>query len=199
MPKFGEPISKSNTLSRKKITPQQQKFLDNYVHKDMTQTASARAVGYANPTVDATRILQRPIIQERLEEMRLELESKFGVTVAKSVRDLQNIRDLALNSGKYGDAIRAEELRLKATGLLVNKTHVKHENVDSMTREQILDKLGDFMNIAQERMKDITPIPDNPNQIAKYSDNDGVDGDPHCDTVDKLVSQSTEPSDRALE
>tara|TARA_R110000796_G_scaffold2061_1_gene8238 strand:- start:248 stop:847 length:600 start_codon:yes stop_codon:yes gene_type:complete len=199
MPKFGEPISKSNTLSRKKITPQQQKFLDNYVHKDMTQTASARAVGYANPTVDATRILQRPIIQERLEEMRLELESKFGVTVAKSVRDLQNIRDLALNSGKYGDAIRAEELRLKATGLLVNKTHVKHENVDSMTREQILDKLGDFMNIAQERMKDITPIPDNPNQIAKYSDNDGVDGDPQCDTVDKLVSQSTEPSDRALE
>ena len=92
MPKFGEPISKSNTLSRKKITPQQQKFLNNYVHKDMTQTSAARDVGYANPTVDATRILQRPIIQERLEEMRLELESKFGVTIAKSVRDLQNIR-----------------------------------------------------------------------------------------------------------
>ena len=170
MPKFGEPISKSNTLSRKKITPQQQKFLNNYVHKDMTQTSAARDVGYANPTVDATRILQRPIIQERLEEMRLELESKFGVTIAKSVRDLQNIRDIALNNGKYGDAIRAEELRLKATGLLVNRTHVKHENVDAMTREQILDKLGDFMEIAQERMKDITPVPDNPNLIAENSE-----------------------------
>ena len=170
MPKFGEPISKSNTLSRKKITPQQQKFLNNYVHKDMTQTSAARDVGYANPTVDATRILQRPIIQERLEEMRLELESKFGVTIAKSVRDLQNIRDMALNNGKYGDAIRAEELRLKATGLLVNRTHVKHENVDAMTREQILDKLGSFMEIAQERMKDITPVPDNPNLIAENSE-----------------------------
>ena len=175
MPKFGEPISKSNTLSRKKITPQQQKFLNNYVHKDMTQTSAARDVGYANPTVDATRILQRPIIQERLEEMRLELESKFGVTIAKSVRDLQNIRDMALNNGKYGDAIRAEELRLKATGLLVNRTHVKHENLDAMTREQILDKLGSFMEIAQERMKDITPVPDNPNLIAENSEEDEVE------------------------
>ncbi len=175
MPKFGEPISKSNTLSRKKITPQQQKFLNNYVHKDMTQTSAARDVGYANPTVDATRILQRPIIQERLEEMRLELESKFGVTIAKSVRDLQNIRDMALNNGKYGDAIRAEELRLKATGLLVNRSHVKHENLDAMTREQILDKLGSFMEIAQERMKDITPVPDNPNLIAENSEEDEVE------------------------
>tara|TARA_R110000751_G_scaffold87684_4_gene173696 strand:- start:126 stop:506 length:381 start_codon:yes stop_codon:yes gene_type:complete len=107
--------------------------------------------------------------------MRLELESKFGVTIAKSVRDLQNIRDMALNNGKYGDAIRAEELRLKATGLLVNRTHVKHENVDAMTREQILDKLGSFMEIAQERMKDITPVPDNPNLIAENSEEDEVE------------------------
>ncbi len=118
---------------------------------------------------------------------------------SQSQSEIYKILETSHSIGKYGDAIRAEELRLKATGLLVNKTHVKHENVDSMTREQILDKLGDFMNIAQERMKDITPIPDNTNQIAKYSDNDGVDGDPQCDTVDKLVSQSTEPSDRALE
>ena len=89
--------------------------------------------------------------------MRQELESKFGVTVAKSVRDLQHIRDQAMMVGKFGDAIRAEELRFKATGLLINKSHVKHENVDAMTREQLLEKLGDFMKIAQQRMKDITP------------------------------------------
>ena len=194
MPKFGEPISKSNTLSRKKITPQQQKFLNNYVHKDMTQTSAARDVGYANPTVDATRILQRPIIQERLEEMRLELESKFGVTIAKSVRDLQNIRDIALNNGKYGDAIRAEELRLKATGLLVNRTHVKHENVDAMTREQILDKLGDFMEIAQERMKDITPVPDNPNLIAENSEEVEVEVLEPSGVVEATPTQSQEAS-----
>ena len=139
MPKFGE---KSTHGNNRRITKQQQDFLDNYVHKDMTQTASARACGYANPTVDAVRLLNRPIIQERLEEMRQELE---------------NIRDKALSLNKFGDAIRAEELRLKATGLLVNKSHVQHENIDNMNREQLLEKLGDFMKIAQERMKDVTP------------------------------------------
>ena len=155
----------------RRLNKKQQEFLNNYVHKDMTQTASAREAGYSNPTVDAVRLLRIVAVQERLDEMRSELESKFGVTVAKSVRDLQFIRDKALDLGKFGDAIRAEELRLKATGLLVNKTHVKHENVDSMSREQILEKLGDFMKIAQSRMKDVTPEPDNPKKIVDNSEN----------------------------
>ena len=155
----------------RRLNKKQQEFLNNYVHKDMTQTASAREAGYSNPTVDAVRLLRIVAVQERLDEMRGELESKFGVTVAKSVRDLQRIRDKALDVGKFGDAIRAEELRLKATGLLVNKTHVKHENVDAMSREQILEKLGDFMKIAQSRMKDVTPEPDNPKKIVDNSEN----------------------------
>ena len=158
----------------RRLNKKQQEFLSNYVHKDMTQTAAAREAGYSNPTVDAVRLLRIVSVQERLDEMRSELESKFGVTVAKSVRDLQFIRDKALDLGKFGDAIRAEELRLKATGLLVNKTHVKHENVDAMSREQILEKLGDFMKIAQSRMKDITPGQDNPNKIVDNSENMAV-------------------------
>jgi len=158
----------------RRLNKKQQEFLNNYVHKDMTQTAAAREAGYSNPTVDAVRLLRIVSVQERLDEMRSELESKFGVTVAKSVRDLQFIRDKALDLGKFGDAIRAEELRLKATGLLVNKTHVKHENVDAMSREQILEKLGDFMKIAQSRMKDITPGQDNPNKIVDNSENMAV-------------------------
>ena len=39
MPKVGEQIAKGE----KRLTPPQQKFLDNYIHKDMTQTAAARA------------------------------------------------------------------------------------------------------------------------------------------------------------
>ena len=112
MSKFGEP---SKHKDNRRITKQQQEFLDNYVHKDMTQTASAREAGYSNPTDDAVRLLRIVAVQERLDEMRGELESKFGVTVAKSVRDFQRIRDKALDVGKFGDAIRAEELRLKAT------------------------------------------------------------------------------------
>jgi len=40
-----------------------------------------------------------------------------------------------------------------------------------MSREQILEKLGDFMKIAQSRMKDVTPDPDNSKKIVDNSEN----------------------------
>ena len=99
-----------------RLSPQQQKFLDNYLHKDLTQTASARAAGYKNANVSAVQLLNNPRIKERMEEMRMELESKFGVTVTKSVRDMQRLRDEAWNVGNYSAAIKAEELRLEGHG-----------------------------------------------------------------------------------
>ncbi len=132
------------------------------MHKDMTQTQSARSAGYANPGVDAVRLLRNPVVQERYQEMREEARSRFGVTIDKSVRDLLKMRNEAWESGKFGEAIRAEELRLKATGLLVNKAHVLHERTDSMTREEILAKLQEFQNIAQKRMKEATTTQKDP-------------------------------------
>ena len=158
MPKAGEDLSKEQRLmGLRKLTPQHQKFLDFYFHKDMTQTGAAREAGYKNPTVAAVRLLRNPVVQERLEEMRLEAKNKFGVTIDKSVRDLKKLRDEAWQNGRFGDAIRAEELRLKATGLLVSKSHVLHEDVNVMTKEEILDKLQQFSRMANNRMKDITP------------------------------------------
>ena len=154
MPKVAEDLTKEQRLAGwKRLTDKQQSFLDNFMHKDMTQTSSARAAGYANPGVDAVRLLRNPVVQERYQEMREEARTRFGVTIDKSVRDLLKIRNEAWESGKFGEAIRAEELRLKATGLLVNKAHVLHERTDSLTREEILAKLQEFQEIAQKRMK----------------------------------------------
>jgi len=66
------------------------------------------------------------------------------------------MRDEAWEMGKFGEAIRAEELRLKATGLLVNKSHVMHEDVTQMGREQVLEKLAEFQRMAERRMKNVT-------------------------------------------
>ena len=154
MPKVAEDLTKEQRLAGwKRLTDKQQSFLDNFMHKDMTQTNSARQAGYANPGVDAVRLLRNPVVQERYQEMREEARTRFGVTIDKSVRDLLKIRNEAWESGKFGEAIRAEELRLKATGLLVNKAHVLHERTDSLTREEILAKLQEFQDIAQKRMK----------------------------------------------
>ena len=158
MVQVGQTLTKEQSKAGwKRLTEKQQKFLDNFMYKDMTQTASARDAGYSNPSVDAVRLLRNPVVQERYQEMRMEANAKFGVTVEKSVRDLKQLRDEAWQNGRFGDAIRAEELRLKATGLLVSKSHVLHEDVNVMTKEEILDKLQQFSRMANNRMKDITP------------------------------------------
>jgi len=163
MPKVGEQIEKG----AKRLTPPQQKFLDNYVHKDMTQTAAARAAGYKNPNVSAVQLLNHPRVKERMEEMRQELESKYGVTITKSVRDMQRLRDEAWQEGNFSAAIKAEELRLKVTGLMVARSHVTHENVDNLTRDQIIEQLQEFMQRAKDRMIDVKPAenPTKPEQI----------------------------------
>ena len=169
MPKVGEQIEKG----KKRLTPPQQKFLDNYIHKDMTQTAAAREAGYKNPNVSAVQLLNHPRVKERMEEMRQELESKYGVTITKSVRDMQRLRDEAWQDGNYSAAIKAEELRLKVTGLMVTRSHVTHEHVDNLSREQIVEQLQEFMDRAKNRMVDVTPT-ENPiepeqNSIIDYN------------------------------
>jgi len=159
MPKVGDQIEKGG----RRLQPQQQKFLDNYIHKDMTQTAAARAAGYKNANVRAVQLLNNPVVKERMEEMRQELESKYGVTITKSVRDMQRLRDEAWEAGNFGAAIKAEELRLKVTGLMVARSHVTHEHVDNMSREQIVEQLQEFMERAKNRMIDVTPT-ENPTE-----------------------------------
>ena len=158
MPNVGEDLPKEQRLAgHKRLTPQQQQFLDMYLHKDMTQTEAARQAGYKNPTVQAVRLLRNPVVAERLQEMRLETQARFGVTIDKSIRDLKKIRDQAWEMGKFREAIRAEELRLKASGLLINKQHVIKEDITAATKEDIANKLAEYKRLAESRMKNVTP------------------------------------------
>tara|TARA_R110000824_G_scaffold37467_2_gene114957 strand:+ start:1075 stop:1572 length:498 start_codon:yes stop_codon:yes gene_type:complete len=158
MPKVGENLPKEQReAGLKRLKPQQQQFLDYYLHKDMTQTEAARQSGYKNPTVQAVRLLQNPVVQERLQEMRLEAQARFGVTIDKSIRDLKKMRDQAWEMGKISEALRAEELRLKAAGLLVNKQHVVKEDITASTKEAISEKLAEYKRLAESRMNNVTP------------------------------------------
>ena len=162
MPKVG--IKEDKVHGNRRLNPKQQKFLNNYLHGDMTQTAAAREAGYSNPNVRAVQLLNNPTVKERMEEMRQELESKYGVSVTKSVRDMQLLRDEAWQAGNFSAAIKAEELRLKVTGLMVARSHVTHENIDSLSRDQIVEQLQEFMDRAKNRMIDVTPT-ENPKNL----------------------------------
>ena len=158
MPNVGEDLPKEQRLAgHKRLTPQQQQCLDMYLHKDMTQTEAARQAGYKNPTVQAVRLLRNPVVAERLQEMRLETQARFGVTIDKSIRDLKKIRDQAWEMGKFSDALRAEELRLKAAGLLINKQHVVKEEITANTKQDIANKLAEYKRLAESRMRNVTP------------------------------------------
>lgn len=158
MPKVGEDLPKEMRMAGlKKLKPQQQDFLNNYLHKDMTQTEAARQAGYKNASVSAVRLLRNPVVAERLQEMRLEAQAKFGVSVDKSVRDLKRLRDEAWEQGRFSEAIRAEELRLKASGLLINKQHVVKEDITASSKEDIAKKLDEFKRLAESRMVNVTP------------------------------------------
>ena len=172
MPNVGEDLPKEQRLAgHKRLTPQQQQFLDMYLHKDMTQTEAARQAGYKNPTVQAVRLLRNPVVAERLQEMRLETQARFGVTIDKSIRDLKKIRDQAWEMGKFSDALRAEELRLKAAGLLINKQHVVKEEITANTKQDIANKLAEYKRLAESRMRNVTPdmdiIEHNPQDIVE--------------------------------
>ena len=170
MPKVGQNLPKEQRdKGLKRLTQRQQDFLDNFMHKDMTQTNAARQAGYSNPSVDAVRLLRNPVVQERWQEMQEENRARFGVTLDKSLRDLLKIRNEAIERERYGEAIRAEELRLKASGLLINKAHVLHEKVDSMTKEDILAELDNLQRKAQERMKKANATHTYPKKIGKNS------------------------------
>ena len=40
---------------------------------------------------------------------------------------------------------------------MVARSHVTHENIDSLTRDQIVEQLQEFMDRAKNRMIDVTP------------------------------------------
>lgn len=70
------------------------------------------------------------------------------------------IRDAALSEGNYSAAIKAEETRLRASGVMVDRKHITHENIGAMNRDQILEQLNSFIDKAKTRMIDITPEED---------------------------------------
>ena len=51
---------------------------------------------------------------------------------------------------------------------MVARSHVTHEHVDNLSREQIVEQLQEFMDRAKNRMVDVTPD-DNPIEAEQIS------------------------------
>jgi phage terminase small subunit len=98
-----------------------------------------------------------PHVVAEIRRYRDELDEMFGVTYKRHIRDMQKIRDAALENGAYSAAVQAEKNRGLAEGLYVSKSEVRTGSIDSMSRQQVEEEL-DRLRSSFEPVIDITPV-----------------------------------------
>jgi hypothetical protein len=127
-----------------KFTPKQEKFIQLFVYHDLTNVECAHRAGYAFPSVAATKMLNDPRythIQTKIQELKELEQKKYEITFEKVARDLQKIRDAAMEDGTYGAAVQAELGRAKLAGLMIDKKEIKTGRIDQMDRSEVEARL----------------------------------------------------------
>jgi CRISPR/Cas system-associated exonuclease Cas4 (RecB family) len=154
---------------KSRLTRKQQLFVRELVSKDgqITLREAAINAGYA-PTSAHTRAYElthpdiSPHVVFEINRYRAELDAKYGVTYGRHVRDLQNIRDNALDNGAYSAAVQAEYRRGQAQGdIYINKSEVRHGSIDQMSKEEVMEAIKEIKSYAEAGRKQTdTPVRD---------------------------------------
>lgn len=111
----------------KPLTSQQERFAQ-LVAEGKNQSDAYRGayraekMGAKSINEEGSRLMANPDISARVAELRAEASKKTVITLESHLAELERLRDLALDAGKFDAAINAEVHRGKAKGLYVNKT-----------------------------------------------------------------------------
>ena len=133
----------------KPFTKKQQAFIQHYVYHDLTNTEAAHRAGYSNPRQIAYVLLNDPRymnVQMKIRELQEAQQKKYEITFEKVARDLQMIRDRAVEDGAYGPAVQAEMGRAKLAGLMIEKKEIKHGRIDQMDRSEVEARLNALLD-----------------------------------------------------
>ena len=153
-------VSKAQPLTRR-----QELFVKELVSKDGQITMREAAINAGYPVSSAhTRAYEltnphiSPHVVAAIQAYRAELDEKYGVTYQRHLRDLQLIRDMALQNGAYSAAVQAEYRRGQAQGdIYVSKSEIRHGSIDSMSKEDVLKALEEIKNQYAPITIDVTP------------------------------------------
>ena len=151
------------------LSKMQQKFVQMYVYQDLTNAECALRAGYSHPAEVATQLLRHPKyvhVQAKIRQLQEGEQKKYEITFERVARDLQEIRDRAVEDGKYSAAVQAELGRAKLAGLMVEKKEIKHGRIDQMDRDEVesrLRKLIESNNLAPEILdQDVIEVESDP-------------------------------------
>ena len=166
MAKSKIPVKNSDIRGpNRKLTRRQEKFVKELVSNDglITLREAARRAGYSISSCHArafelTSPKHCPHVVAEITRYRDELDEMYAVGYKKHVRDLQKIRDLALDNGAYSAAVQAEYRRGQAQGdIYVSKSEIRTGSIDQMSREDVERELEKIRS-SFEPIIDITPV-----------------------------------------
>lgn len=119
------------------LTPKQDAFCMAYMETGNASEAYRRAYPNQNLSqnalgVQAFRMLENPKIVLRLDELKAVVAEKHNITIESILAELEEARQLALETGKAGPAVQASMGKAKLAGL--DKQIIDHTSSDgSMT------------------------------------------------------------------
>ena len=160
------------------LTPQEWKFVEEFSAGDghVTLKEAALRAGYSenwakNRARELTDPETNPHIVAAIQERRRELGEKYGTTFERHMRDLQVIRDQALQSGAYGAAVQAEYRRGQALGTIyIDRKEIRHGTIDSMSKEEAMRKLEEIKRLYGGHAGPVIDV--TPKQVEEEPDED---------------------------
>jgi len=89
-----------------------------------------------------------PHVVAAIQAYRAELASKYNTNYERHMRDLQIIRDKAIDAGAWAAAVNAEYRRGQALGTIyVERKEILHGTIDSMSKEDVQRKLTELKQL----------------------------------------------------
>ena len=162
--KAGKVVKGGRTGPDRKLTRRQEKFVKEMVSNDGLITLREAAIRSGYPSSSAhtrafelTNVNICPHVVAEISRYREELDEMYAVGYKRHVRDMQRIRDLALDNGAYSAAVQAEYRRGQAQGdIYVSKSEIRTGSIDQMSREDVEKEL-ERIREGFEPIIDITP------------------------------------------
>lgn len=145
------------TNKRKALKAIEAKFVEIFTSAagTLTLTEAALQAGY-RPSVAATRGSdltnpdKNPHVVAAIQRRQAELNFKYGTTFERHMKDLQYIRDKAIEAGAWSAAVQAEYRRGQALGTIyVDRKEIRHGTIDSMSKEEVQRKLEALRKLYQ--------------------------------------------------
>tara|TARA_R110002020_G_scaffold5781_11_gene23701 strand:- start:923 stop:1558 length:636 start_codon:yes stop_codon:yes gene_type:complete len=184
----------------RKLTRRQEKFVKELISNDglITKREAAIRAGFPQGSAHArayelTNPRLNPHVVSEIERYREELDEQYKVGYKRHVRDLQKIRDIALDNGAYSAAVQAEIARGRAQGdIYVSKSEIRTGSIDSMSREDVEREL-ERIRASFEPVIDVTPA-----EVEEHDSEVGADeprGRPVADTSRRSGKKRQEDRD----